>query len=283
MLPVADPSLTVTRRSLGPEARRTQRQARPLLVVGWPADRNRPADVAERRRAQLPELAAPPDAHVQCRRVDQLKWGASVGEMHTIRPARIHDLPGAYRVCLLTGDAGEDATPRFRDPDLLGHRYVGPYIVGRPEHALIVADGEGVAGYCLAVVDTRAFEDWCEASWWPALRDQYPPLEDDSADAEVIDSIYHPTPVPEAVVAAFPAHLHIDLLASARGQGLGRALIDRQLDALGRTGVSGVHLDVATDNANAIAFYGHLGFRQVATLESSILMGMPLPAAIPTP
>lgn len=201
--------------------------------------------------------------------------------MHTIRTATIHDLPGAYRVGLLTGDAGEDATTMFRDPDLLGHRYVGPYIVGRPDHALIVAGVDGVAGYCLAAFDTRAFEAWCEASWWPALRDRYPPLADGSADAEVIDSIHHPIPMPEAVVAAFPAHLHIDLLASARGRGLGRALIERQLDDLGRSGVSGVHLDVATANANAIAFYGHLGFRQVATLESSILMGLPLPAAIP--
>ena len=188
----------------------------------------------------------------------------------------MHDLPGAYRVCLRTGDAGEDATEHFEDPDLLGHAYVGPYLVGEPERALVVQGPEGIAGYCLAAADTRAFEAWCEASWWPVLRQRYPVADGDSADAEIISLFHAPPRASDAVVDAYPAHLHIDLLASARGAGLGRRLVERQLADLRREGSPGVHLDVATTNANAIAFYRHLGFADVEPLASSMIMGLRL-------
>ena len=91
-----------------------------------------------------------------------------------IRPATIADLPGAYRVCLLTGDEGADASGLYANPDLLGHVYVGPYVVGEPGHALVVADRDGVAGYCLAARDTDAFAAWAEREWWPPLRRWFP-------------------------------------------------------------------------------------------------------------
>src|SRR5687768_1431727 len=106
--------------------------------------------------------------------------------MSRYRPATLYDLPGAYRVCLLTGDSGRDATAIYRNPDLLGHLYVGPYIVGQPDLAWVVADGDGVGGYGLAAADTRAFEDWAEADWWPALREQYPEVAGDDPDAVLV-------------------------------------------------------------------------------------------------
>lgn len=197
-----------------------------------------------------------------------------------IRAALPMDLPGAYHVCLLTGDSGKDGTALFRNPDLLGHVYVGAYIVGEPELALVVADEDGIAGYCLAAADTRGFEAWCEARWWPVLREQYPLPPDGAAgatpDDELVAAIHAPSRAPDAIVRDYPAHLHIDLLERTRGLGFGRRLIERQLAALRERGVPGVHLDVASDNANAIAFYEHLGFAIVHPLETSILMGLRL-------
>lgn len=199
-----------------------------------------------------------------------------MGVMRLVRAATLHDLPGTYRVCLLTGDAGQDATALFRNPDLLGHVYVGPYIVGQLDLALVVADSEGLAGYCLAASDTRAFEAWAEAAWWPVLREQYAILDDASADAEIIRLFHAPPQASDAVVDEYPAQLHIDLLARARGHGYGRNLIERQLASLRRQSARGVHLNVAADNANAIAFYRHLGFAEVDRLDTSILMGLRL-------
>lgn len=193
--------------------------------------------------------------------------------MTRIRPATLHDLPGAYRVCLLTADNGDDATSAYRNPDLLGHVFVGPYIVGAPEHARVVADADGVAGYLFGATDTRAFAAWAEASWWPGLRAQYPPLDDGSRDAEAIRLLHEPPVAPDPIVAEYPSHLHIDLLARARGLGLGRVLIDGLLAELVARGSPGIHLEVGPTNDNAIAFYRHLGFEVLLPRADSIVMG----------
>ncbi len=196
--------------------------------------------------------------------------------MLEIRPATVHDLPGAYRVCLATAAAGGDASAEYRNPDLLGHVFVGPYIVGAPEHARIVADEAGVAGYLFGATDTRAFARWAEAEWWPPLRRQYPELAETSPDAEAIGLIHRPPVAPDAVIDDYPSHLHIDLLDRARGRGLGRTLVEGLADDLRARGSRGVHLEVGTANDNAIAFYRHLGFEPVLPLEGSLLMGLRL-------
>ena len=196
--------------------------------------------------------------------------------MTQIRSASLQDLPGVYRVCLQTGDSGRDATHLYRNPDLLGHVYVGPYLVGQPAHAFVVADAEGIAGYTFAATDTRAFEAWEEAEWWPALREQYPLTEGSSPDDEVIQQFHNPETAPDDVVAEYAAHLHIDLLPRIQGQGLGRARVARVLGSLRERGARGVHLAVADDNENATQFYRHLGFEELAVRLSVRFMGMSL-------
>ena len=121
---------------------------------------------------------------------------ASLVDVFQIRPAALHDLPGAYRACLLTGDSGRDGSGLYRDPDLLGHVYVGPYIVGQPGTELVLTDADGVAGYLLAADDTRAFEAWAATRWWPALRERYPMRSDGTLEAELIGYIHQPPRVP---------------------------------------------------------------------------------------
>jgi ribosomal protein S18 acetylase RimI-like enzyme len=183
--------------------------------------------------------------------------------MLRIEAARISDLPGAYRTCVLTADRGQDATALHRDPDLLGHVYVGPYITRGLGTQLVVVDEAGTAGYLLSADDTPAFEAWAEAEWWPPLRERYPLIDDGSRDAELIAQIHTPERSPAAVVAEYPAHLHIDLQERARGTGLARVLIERLLFELRAGGVTGVHLGVDASNDNAIGFYEHLGFSEV--------------------
>jgi ribosomal protein S18 acetylase RimI-like enzyme len=196
--------------------------------------------------------------------------------MSIIRKATIQDLPGAYRVALLTGDSGRDASAIHRNPDLLGHVFVGPYIVGQPDLAAIVADDDGVAGYVLGALDTRAFERWTEMNWWPRLREDFPPRTDGSSDAELITRIHAPRLAPNDLVRDYPSHLHIDLLERARGQGDGRALIEWILARMRGGGSTGVHLDVDIANANAIEFYRHLGFDKLGIDADATVMGLRL-------
>lgn len=196
--------------------------------------------------------------------------------MPRIEPAGLHDLPGAYRVCLQTGDAGRDASALHGDPDLLGHVYVGPYLAAGTGTQLVAVDEGGVAGYLLSTDDTLAFEAWAESHWWPPLRLRYPLRSDGTKDAEQIGRIHTPERTPPALAAAFPAHLHIDLLERVRGTGLGRGMIERLLADLRGRGIAGVHLGVDPTNANAIGFYGHLGFRELGGDADTLLMGREL-------
>lgn len=196
--------------------------------------------------------------------------------MADLRRATLQDMPGMYRACLLTGDAGRDATGMYANPDLLGHVFVGPYVVGEPDLALVAADDQGVAGYCLAARDTRAFGAWAESSWWPSLRAQYPRRYNPTPDAEIIELLHEPPVAPPEIVDAYPAHLHIDLLERVRGTGAGRRLIELQLAQLAAAGAPACHLTVATSNENAIAFYGHLGWEVLLAGPEDTVMGIGL-------
>ncbi|UZN03537.1 GNAT family N-acetyltransferase [Cellulomonas sp. S1-8] len=186
----------------------------------------------------------------------------------TMRPFHPSDLPGMYRVCLLTGAAGQDATALYRDPELLGHVYCGPYPTADPDLSLVVVDAQGVAGYVVATADTAAFQAWCERAWWPVLRTRYARTDDpgDGTQDHVLRTRLHEPDVAPAPSDA-PAHLHIDLLPRLQGQGWGRRLIAGLADALRARDVPGVHLGVSAANARAIAFYEHLGFRRETTYD----------------
>lgn len=171
------------------------------------------------------------------------------------------DLPALYRICLLTGDAGADATALHCDPELLGHYYAAPYGVLEPELCFILtAEGEP-CGYVLGTHDTAAFNARAERDWFPALRARLarPEESDTSPDADLLRLIHagysiHPD------LGEYPAHLHIDLLPPAQRRGLGRKLIECFLAALRERGVPAVHLGVSERNGGAIAFYEKLGF-----------------------
>jgi ribosomal protein S18 acetylase RimI-like enzyme len=196
-----------------------------------------------------------------------------------IRPYQPADEPALYDICLRTGDNGGDATGLYRDPRLLGHVYVGPYLALAPQLAFVLDSGEGTpVGYVLGAADTLEFERRCEQRWWPPLRRRYPDPPDPprTPDEHMIALIHNPPPVAGEVATRYPSHLHIDLLPQAQGRGLGRALIQRLLDALTAAGSTGVHLGVGQANQNAIGFYGRLGFVEIVRSGGALTLARPL-------
>lgn len=211
-------------------------------------------------------------------------WGpASVGAVETsparLRPATVHDAAGVYRVCRLTGLVGADASHRHADPDLLGHVWAGPYLHAPGAVAVVVQDEQGVAGYSVAAADTTAFEDWLEAQWLPPLRERHLVGSGATPDDAVLVRRLHAWPRTDPdLVAAYPAHLHVDLLPRLQGRGWGRRLVEAVLAELGSRGVRGLHLVVDTANTGATAFYERLGFTLVAADDGGRTYGRsPLP------
>lgn len=72
----------------------------------------------------------------------------------------------------------------------------------------------------------------------------------------------------------YPAHLHINLLAKYRGQGIGTQLMDHFLRYLIGRKVSGVHLVTTSNNSQAISFYKKYGFKLYKRIKTSAWQGV---------
>lgn len=189
-----------------------------------------------------------------------------------IRLYRSDDLAALYEICLRTGASGRDATDLVEDPKLFGDLYAAPYGVLESEHAFVLDDGAGRAvGYVVGAVDTAAFEGRCEAGWWPAVRERHP-LRPDGAtlDDLLVYLVHHRSLPPAALLAEFPAHLHINLLPQVQSGGWGRRLMGTLFDSLRSDGAAGVHWGVSTHNEPAIGFYRHLGYEELAGDELTL-------------
>ena len=183
-----------------------------------------------------------------------------------LRPYQAGDLDRLYEICLRTGASGGDATALVVEPRLFGELYAGPYAVLEPEHARVIDDGSGCAiGYALGALDTRAFEARCEAEWWPPLRARHPIGSGaNDLDELLISMLHRRHPADDEVAAAYPSHLHIDLLPEAQGAGWGRALMEAMHDAFRADGSPGVHHGVSARNTRALGFYLHLGYEELS-------------------
>ena len=178
-----------------------------------------------------------------------------------IRPARPDDADRLAEICLLTGAAGKDATELMSDRRLLADLFVLPYAALEPGLAFVVDDGEGAQGYIVGARDTRAFEARCEAEWYPAARERHAaPGTATGLDSLFVAVLHDPPIATDDVVAAYPSHLHIDLLPPFQSGGWGTRLMQTLFDALRAAGSPGVHLGVSEANQRAIGFYDHLGF-----------------------
>lgn len=194
-----------------------------------------------------------------------------------IRPYHPSDLSRVYDICIRTGDNGADVTDRYPDPDVMGHFYAAPYAVLEPDLCFILT-GDGMPyGYILGTRDSDEFSRRCEEAWFPVLRERYPlpAEEDDSPMARMVRTIHRGYfPGPDA--AGYPAHLHIDLLPQAQGQGNGRRMMETFVGRLRELKVPAVHLGVGKKNARAVAFYKAVGFHVIFEREWGYLMGQKL-------
>ncbi|WP_062079254.1 GNAT family N-acetyltransferase [Demequina globuliformis] len=177
----------------------------------------------------------------------------------TIRPATDADRDAIARICLLTGNAGGDATGMYGDETALADVYATPYLDGPGSFALVWDQGEGAIGYCVGTSDTAAFQAWFTRTWWPSVAHAHPLRTE--ADETLLRAATNAERMMTPLVEDYPAHLHIDLLPQAQGKGAGRQLIEAAVAILADRGVPGVHLGIDPANVGAAAFYPRVGFQ----------------------
>jgi GNAT superfamily N-acetyltransferase len=183
-----------------------------------------------------------------------------------IRGYRPGDRAALDDICIRTAHNGQDSRPHYADPTVFPVAFAAPYAHLEPELAFVLDDGTGDAvGYILGTADTPRFVDAFRTDWLPLVADRYPEPAGAPAtpDEAIIALLHHPERMLVPEVAAYPAHLHIDLLPAWQGRGYGRALMRTFLRALHDRGVPAVHLCMVTANTPARAFYDRLGFHPI--------------------
>ena len=190
-----------------------------------------------------------------------------------IRPATLDDLNDLYFVALKTGNSGSDATSQFRNDQMLGEVFVGPYVTHASETSNLLSQSGKTVGYGLCVLDTDHFQNLCKMHWWPQLQLKYAELKQFSEDEWLVREIFSPTPSPSEVLKDFPSHGHIDLLPQVQGQGWGRKMMEQMENQLKNLGSPGFHLRVSAYNERGLKFYAALGYTEVLRRGDEVVVG----------
>lgn len=146
-----------------------------------------------------------------------------------IRSYRPEDRAALEDICIRTAHNGLDSRPVYADPGILPVIFATPYAELEPDLVFVLDDGRGKAvGYVLGTADTPRFADDFREKWLPLVADRYPepsgpPVGPDEA---MIPLLHHPERMVVPELAAYPAHLHIDLLPEWQGRGHGRVDAD---------------------------------------------------------
>lgn len=183
-----------------------------------------------------------------------------------VRPYRPADAAALDDICVRTAHNGRDSRPEYADPSVLPAVFAAPYVHLDPGLAFVLDDGEGRAvGYILGTADTPRFAEEFRSTWLPRVADRYPAPQGppEGPDAVMAGLLHDPERMIVPELAAYPAHLHIDLLPEWQGRGYGRALMREFWRALRERGVPAVHLVMAAANTQARAFYDRMGFQEI--------------------
>jgi ribosomal protein S18 acetylase RimI-like enzyme len=181
-----------------------------------------------------------------------------------VRLYRPEDRAAVLQIAADTGFFGAPVEAFMQDRRLMQDVFVAYYVDREPEH-LWVADVDGaVVGYISGSTGGAT------ATWGRGLTAASAGLR----FATLRYNVDRPTlnyfrrtagavlggEYPRVDLRDYPAELHINLAAAARGLGLGRKLLQACLDQMTGLGVPGIHLKTTTLNAAAIKLYEKMGF-----------------------
>ncbi len=180
-----------------------------------------------------------------------------------IRPYQPTDRPAVRRLAWETADRAALAPAQALDPECLADLLTGYYLRWEPQVTWVAEVDGALIGYLTGCLDERRYirlmswrvvpgavwRAWLRgrlrsprlwrraAAWLLALRRQ---------------EMRAPRP--------YPAHLHVNLDARFRQQGIGQRLVERFLAQAKSAGVPGVCAGVRAENAGARRFFERLGF-----------------------
>jgi GNAT superfamily N-acetyltransferase len=155
----------------------------------------------------------------------------TIGKRADLDPSgrRDSELDHVFFECSATRSFENDAAKAaFRE------RWLGRYLRVYPEWVYVALDANGkIVGYLLGCLD-------------------------DPAKTPMFDDIGYFKALPD-LMAAYPAHLHVNLTEPARGQGTGRQLVEAFAKDAVAAGSPGIHV-VTGRNMQNVEYYAKVGF-----------------------
>jgi ribosomal protein S18 acetylase RimI-like enzyme len=203
---------------------------------------------------------------------------SKTGSRYMIRQATEQDRAQMFHVCLRTGNSGQDATSLYVDKNILGDRWISPYLLLEPSLAFVLVDsdhGGEIVGYSLGCLNTKRFEERLFTDFLPAMQATYPLCtaidsdiirnsNDEKVKREFYD--YHTTPDDIVDASKYESHMHINIISECQGLGLGRPLIQHMIAGLRHCNSCGLFLEMSGRNSNAFGFYQAMGFHLLSTV-----------------
>ncbi|MBQ6066084.1 MAG: GNAT family N-acetyltransferase [Clostridia bacterium] len=178
----------------------------------------------------------------------------------TIRPCSARDLDAARAICEETSsiELRDEKDRRF-----LLLTFCDPYVLYAPDGFVAVDADDRPVGYVFCAAHTRQFFRTFRKKVLPELTrlgPRYGIMGCGVCVQQTLCSLFA------------PAHLHIDLTASARRRGIGTELIGTLKAHLAQQGISRVVLTVSQSNASAVRFYKKNGFRPILKAFGAYVM-----------
>lgn len=180
-----------------------------------------------------------------------------------IRAARPADLPRMRLVCQETdNDFSADQA------EILCCLYCDYYVEQEPHNSLaLVNENDEAVGYLLVAASWPAYQKAYREMYLPRLER----LSAAFAEEKRQELESHP-----ALRAAYPAHMHIDILPGWQSQGWGPRMLDAATKTLRAQGCPGLMLGVGEGNTGAIRFYQRTSFARLDTQGTEVLFGLAL-------
>jgi ribosomal protein S18 acetylase RimI-like enzyme len=214
---------------------------------------------------------------------------------HEIRGYQARDRDDVRRICCDAVQAGLPLSDDvFVDRELFADLWTSWFTDECPDSTWVVVshtplDGS-VVGYLTGCEDTRRWLAWSRSAWPLALgraASRGRLLRSDAAKFLIRNTrllfaagARAALSRPHSEAERFPAHLHINMTPHFRGAGVGRALIERFINRLRESRISGVHAVVGGDNQRAQAFFSREGFRVLARIPDLAFSAGPRPTRV---
>ncbi len=186
-----------------------------------------------------------------------------------VRPFQTRDRQALLAIGADTAFFGAPIERYLEDRRLFMDGFYAYYTDYEPEHSWVACADEQVVGFLVGCFNSRRQNQTLRKEILPGLlqkllRGEYRMGPKTWRYLRSIAGALLRREVPPVDENAYPAHLHINLLPSWRGQGLGRQLIEAYLQQLRENQIPGVHLHTTSQNKAAVHLYEKTGFRLVS-------------------